>query len=1113
MICMRALLIAIVWIVLPAWAFAEEPSGVRLAVISDGDNQALAALLMTELSGSPGISLVERDDLAKVGNELKLQQMAGSNAVALGKLVGADGLIFINQAPDGFQVRFTAVGLGYALFEDQIASGTEIKQLAKSMAHRVTAYGPKLKLDPAKAIPISVLNLHADYGTPESVLLERKLTLLLESRLASLPRYVVLERRHGSSLGFEHALATDPRPLLQGAYIVDGALSLPLQNQGPPTLTIHLRLRSPGSGRVPLDIVGPADDLHGLVEKMAAEIQKVTGATAAALPWQPEKEAREYLEEGIWGWRNHADDAALEALDSAELLGESTPDLVPIRIAVLYQRAGHTLDLARQSSTGPESSGISSLDQTIDDTLRAIAEAARYDAEKLEPKLQLLTWEQHMDVRTDQIKENLSNFTSDFLVFLDARHSPRADELRQALRAITGYDPLHGKLGRADMSHPLNVLTDARDEWDLTLPEELAYYHLLATTPYQYIPSELLTGQGKGFCPRFLKTSEEQQQAFDRFVADLKDDPKGRLVYQLIKSCSADRAVADAAYTAYWQEMWNRRVELTSQKVQVEEWTSGRPVPESLRHAHAREMIPLLHYYLTHVNNYRYWEYSWDIMWQPDQWSETEAAAIWTDYLGFKQRAAADRAARGYSTLSLNEIEEPFAKKFPAIATTKPPDRAPEQPLIVNRLWCPVLEPTSPKEHSNYIVQCQAAPGNSLWMEVWFASRGGKTHALYQLSMPDLKAKMVPLPDTLSKGGHLAVTATAVYLCGHPNSKPAPQLQIARFDLQSQAWESRTLDLEYEKYFAIGNSLYFNLKGGIGRYDWDSAQFTLLASSRRKPAQNQFDDREGYQINTIFAGPGGKPCVSMLQDGTHFILDQPGKWPEVFDSCFWTESTTRQQKTLIYNSAGEVVLLDPARPEPEYLVSPTQPHYRKVASIHHQAVKEMTPWAAQTPWDAVSPHYFGSNLGGDSHCFFLLSWGHENENYHLLWYDRDHGRKPRLIPLQFVLEDQLLAGLPLMYRDGKDNRWKRSNLERPGTECNLSTIAVEDGICLNSDNLGIWFLPYRDIETYLKTHATEEPSPEPPAPVAVKIPPREEDAESQVIGDMIDPAIRAVSFR
>ena len=59
----------LIWIALMTWAVAG-PASVRVAIISDADNQNLAALVTTELSSRPDISLVERDDLAKVGDEL-----------------------------------------------------------------------------------------------------------------------------------------------------------------------------------------------------------------------------------------------------------------------------------------------------------------------------------------------------------------------------------------------------------------------------------------------------------------------------------------------------------------------------------------------------------------------------------------------------------------------------------------------------------------------------------------------------------------------------------------------------------------------------------------------------------------------------------------------------------------------------------------------------------------------------------------------------------------------------------------------------------------------------------------------------------------------------------
>ena len=1086
---------------------AHLPSGsAHLAVVNSTETADLAGLVLTELSVNPDIRLIERSDLARIGDELRLQQLAGGDAVALGRLIGADGLLYLDKGPNGIQARFTAVGLGYALFDDQIGSDTDLPQLAKSIAHRIASYVPKLHLDPGKAIPLSVLNLRADVATPESTALERKLTLLLESMLASLPEYVVLERRHAWSLGFERSLATAPPLLLRGACVVDGTLSLPTQNQG--EVIIHLRLRSPENRLTSLEVRGPVNDLNRLVESMAAEIRKSTGETSQPAAWDSKKEAREYLMEGLWGWQHDADDAALEALDSAELLGGKAPDLVPLRIGALCRRASHSFAPTKGNSPQPIPPGSSGWDQIIDDTLRAIADAARYDSEKLEPQLQFLTWQWHPVVRTDQIKETLTNFSSELLLHLDAQNSSRADELRQALRKVTGYDPLNGKLGRADYSKPLNVLTDPRGQWDITLAEQLAYYHLLATLPHQYLPPGLLTGQGKDFCNRFLKTPDEQRQAFRQFLQRLKSDPNGRLAYDLILSCSTDETVADAAYTDYWREMWKRREALVTQKVQVQEWTSARPVPEKRRREHAKDMIPLLRYYLTHVNNYRYWEYSWETMWQPEQWSEAEAAAIWADFLSFQQRANSDHLARGHGPLDISEIEAPFQKKFPRFAATNAPDRAPGA-LIVHRLWHPWLVPGTPDRPANAVHVREV--GNELWLTAWFYGPETGNVALFKIGLPGFNAERITLPAKVTMYDPLlSAGSKAIYLGYQTASKPAPQHWLGRFDLKTQTWKIRTMDLPYRKWFVVNDTVYLGLDGGIGRLDWDTGGVTLLASSRRRPARNQFDDCKDYQINNIFAGLGGKPCVTMFE-GTFYIQDEPGIWPEVFDSTLEMVSVTEQDTTLVYSREGEAVLLDPARMEPEYLMAADQPRHRKMAKINQASVKQITPWAERTRWDPVS------GIGLDGHAavnadslFLLLEPGRGRKSYELLCYDKGHGRTPRHIPLQFVLDSETRAALVPIFEDKIGDSSSKASLEQPRVS---HLIAAKDGICLTGGNAGVWFIPYSDMDAYLKTHATEKTGLAPKIIPLVKIPPREDDAQSQVIGDMIDPAKAEDSFR
>jgi hypothetical protein len=314
--------------------------------------------------------------------------------------------------------------------------------------------------------------------------------------------------------------------------------------------------------------------------------------------------------------------------------------------------------------------------------------------------------------------------------------------------------------------------------------------------------------------------------------------------------------------------------------------------------------------------------------------------------------------------------------------------------------------------------------------------------------------------------------------------------------------------------YSIDDSLYLKRKDGLERYDWAASKFTLLTSSHRHPALNQFDGRDDYQINDIFAGPNGKPAVATRQDGTVYLQDGPGRWPDVFDSNEVTATACGQNGTLVYSPNGEVVLLDPTQPGPDYLMCPKDAHFRKVASGQSKAVKDMTPWAGQTLWDAPDHFNLGDLVGGNSRCFFMLLMPDDNrKSYQLLWYDDRHGRTPRLIPLQFVVDDKTRSALPALYRGQTGDRWSVDSFQRPGYSCNLRMITTHDGICLNSDDLGIWFLSYADIESYLKTHAIEDPEPAPTMAVTNKIPPPQDDAQSQVIGEMVDPADRTISMR
>ncbi len=78
-------------------AHAKVPPPVRVAVIGEAGQGELASLVAVELSQGGAVTRLEREELAEVGDELALRRMAGNDAVALGKRLSADGLIFINS--------------------------------------------------------------------------------------------------------------------------------------------------------------------------------------------------------------------------------------------------------------------------------------------------------------------------------------------------------------------------------------------------------------------------------------------------------------------------------------------------------------------------------------------------------------------------------------------------------------------------------------------------------------------------------------------------------------------------------------------------------------------------------------------------------------------------------------------------------------------------------------------------------------------------------------------------------------------------------------------------------------------------------------------------------
>jgi hypothetical protein len=424
------------------------------------------------------------------------------------------------------------------------------------------------------------------------------------------------------------------------------------------------------------------------------------------------------------------------------------------------------------------------------------------------------------------------------------------------------------------------------------------------------------------------------------------------------------------------------------------------------------------------------------------------------------------------------------------------PDPPPEPtPLVVSRFWFPF--PYTDKPQPDIIMHTYGVGPDALYVSTIVqyhhldSLKRGNVAGLFKVSLPDLKTEEMPLSEDVPNDLHnlpeaFDIRPDAIYATTRGDGVQTARLE--RFDPLTQTWTSHDLPPTRSYiFFRLDNAFYLWLatldgkpqpgqrmppaESGVARYDWGTGNVTLLAGSRRRPAQNQLDDREAYQITGLFAGPGNKPCIT-TPAGTLYIQDQPGNWPEVFAGSWMDDTLTVLGKTLIFNLAGEVSLIDPRKPAPEAWMAAREPVYRKQSLPGSPAIKEPTPWAGQAIWDAPGKNIYVAKgcIGFHGDCLFFL---HKPEVkggfYELLCYRKGHGRTPCKIPLEFKLDDQERPVLSL--HTGKcPNGWTVDDIEHPDTTLiGAELMTTGQGLGFRLMMSGFWFLPYSDIDAYLKS--------------------------------------------
>jgi len=1070
-------IIALAWSLGAAASAQDLNPAPHVAVVADANSGDLASIIVADLSNDSTLTLVERNDLAKIGDEIKLQQLAGDNAVSLGRMLGADGLLFVKKQPTGFQIRLTAVGLGFAVFDDPLTADadTDLPHLARSIAQRVADYAPKLKLKPDAAVPISVLNVRADYSSDNAIALEQKLSLLLESKLAAQPNYVVLERRHAGAILFEESLpVTNPQSTLEGAYVVDGSFDQS-KTQGPNDLAVHLRLRSPASQENPLEIHGSTSDLGALADQMTAAIQKAIGKPGPSAVWQPEKEAREYLLEGIWAWQHGDINAALQALDSADMLGEKAPDLEAARIHVLCCKAVGSPDTTNVFQATPDDPHPEARVEAI---LRAFDEEQHFGAGGAQQPLQILT-NRDMGGMITRYRSAVSQAAASLLAMLDRTHSAEADDVRSQLRSYLHFDPLQGQL-----PEDFDTAINNADNLAISPEEEKACYHMAmvspAVGPWLVVENHL---QPDSFCARFIPDLNARQAAFSQYLQGLlaNDAARPLALFELAIWNKPETRDQSSDFQNFVDDLWNERDVLTA---------NGR-LPFLLNFAFGLEsssnvpvanprLLDTLHFLLQHSSGI---DGHLAMAWHPELFPAADAPRFWNEL-----QALATMPSSSESNFFLNQMRTRYVNRW-----GPPQDATSTQALVVNRFWYPKEAAAggefSLKEGHTLIMDTTGA-----WVSV---ETGGKDEplkaTLYHVGIdpaqtdPFTTAPAIESP--IDVAGFVA-SADALYIVGSPQYQWGVKCLVARYDLHTQQWDQHDVPLSEDISLAAGH-LYLTLTGrsiqdresGIARYDEQSGTTALLASSRRSPPLNQFDGRAPYDIKGIFTGPGNKPCTSIGYGETYVINETPGNWLRLIDSGATSFVVSDGTRTIVYGtrdyqnkSLGDVVfMIDPSKDQPELLLgAPAQ----SLGTEREDKKGPMpAPWPSPPAWPTPAAGAINSfEYGFRNNDLFAYVPDKANLKSEIVWFQR--GRpEPVHIPLSFELNDEA-AGIYKKIEDAEPAE-KKQYLENPRAGGKM--FWGPSGIFFAVSRLGFYFLPYTDIDAYLKAHsvvaAGEAPSP------------------------------------
>lgn len=178
----------------PGRVAAESESPILGIIATDNGAEPFADLLTVAFSGSDHVQLVEREQMAEIFQELKLNAIQKSDSVAIGRMTRASALLFIDHVQDSVRIRISETQRGELLYQHVFPS-SDMPAVCDMVVRHFPSLASKLSSS-SQRVYIAVRPIQMPGASREDAELLSEFRYLLEARLFSDDNVVLVEREN-----------------------------------------------------------------------------------------------------------------------------------------------------------------------------------------------------------------------------------------------------------------------------------------------------------------------------------------------------------------------------------------------------------------------------------------------------------------------------------------------------------------------------------------------------------------------------------------------------------------------------------------------------------------------------------------------------------------------------------------------------------------------------------------------------------------------------------------------------------------------------------------------------------------------------------------------------